>query len=166
LVVKVLKKITEVLHGVGAVILIVIFVLVVVDVVTRTARVSFIKDVGELAGLGVVTLTYLAVPLAMRQERQIRVDLVISHLSQAHQRIVRIATDVVMIGFSFFMVWMGVRMVAMSLNRGFASSTWHIPLSIVQIALPLGMLFLAIEVIFEVVSLVKAGEPEEALAGQ
>jgi TRAP-type C4-dicarboxylate transport system permease small subunit len=166
LVVKILKKITEVLHGVGAVILTAILVLVTLDVIARTIGVVFIGDVGELAGLGVVMLTYLAVPLAMRLERQIRVDLVVSHLSLARQRVMRIATDVVMIGFSVFMCWLGIKMVAMSFTRGFASIAWHIPLGITQIALPLGLLFLAIEVIFEVASLIKAGKPGEALAGQ
>jgi len=166
LVVKILKKITEVLHGVGAVILTVIFVLVVLDVLTRTAGVTFIGDVGELAGLGVAMLTYLAVPLAMREEKQIRVDLVISHLSKSRQWIMRIVTDVIMIGFSVFMCWLGIKMVATSLARGFASITWLIPMGIIQIALPLGFLFLAIEVIFEVASLIKAGKPGEALAGQ
>ena len=161
--VKVLKKITEGLHGLGAGILTLIFVLVVVDVLTRTAGVSFIKDVGELAGIGVVMLTYLAVPLAMREEKQIRVDLVVSRFSQARQRTVRIVTDVIMIGFSLFMCWMGVKMVTMSLARGFASGTWHIPTGVVQIVLPLGLLFLAIEVIFEVAGLAKAGTPREAL---
>jgi TRAP-type C4-dicarboxylate transport system permease small subunit len=165
LVVKVLKKISEGLHGIGAVILTAIFLLVVLDVITRTAHVSFIKDVGELAGLGVVMLTYLAVPLCMRLERQIRVDLVITHLSMARQRIIRVVTDVIMIGFSCFMCWMGVKMVATTFARGFASGTWHIPMGIIQIALPLGLLFLAIEVIFEVVSLVKAGKPQ-VLEGQ
>ncbi len=139
--VKVLKKITEGLHGLGAGILTLIFVLVVVDVLTRTAGVSFIKDVGELAGIGVVMLTYLAVPLAMREEKQIRVDLVVSHFSRARQRIVRIVTDVIMVGFSLFMCWMGGKMVTMSLARGLPAAPGIFPRVLCRLFCPWGCCF-------------------------
>ena len=161
---RIVKRISEVFHWIGAVILALIFIMVVLDVITRTAGVRFIPDVGELSGLAVVLLTFLAVPLCLRQGRQIRVDLVTGKVSPKARYIMRIASDAVIIGFCLFMVWWGARMVFDSYTIGFATGVWRIPIWTIQIVVPLGLLFFALEAAFEVVSLVKSGVPAKALA--
>ena len=156
-----IKKISEIFHWIASAILALIFIMVVADVFARQTGLFTITDVGELSGLAVICLTFLGVPLALRQGRQIRVDLLTRTLSPRVQHILRIATDIVIVAWCLSMTWWGVDMVMKSQMMGLVSFMWRIPIWTVQIIVPVGMLFIALEALLEIVSLSK-GEVQSA----
>ena len=157
IVVNVIKKISDIFHIIGSVLLALIFIAVVLDVIGRAGSFYTIRDVGELSGLAVICLTFLAVPLALRQGKQIRVDLVTGRLGAKGQLILRVIGNFVIIIWCGAMVYWGIDMVISSQSIGLLTFMWRIPIWIVQIIVPVGMLFIIFETIFETVSFIKAG---------
>jgi len=143
------KKISDILHTLASIILGMMFVLVVIQIIFRLFN-STIIGVEELIGYWAVWATYLAIPLVLREGKHVKVDFVTSRLSPQWQNYLHITGNVITIVFSLIVFWKSINLVLLSYNIGRITPLLQIPVYILQVVLPIGILFLAMESMFEI----------------
>ncbi|GEM_PF-2425218 len=155
---RVVKKASECLHTVAAVGLAVMFVGVMVDVIQRTLGIG-LMGIQEFIEMLDVWVCYLAIPFLLRARKHIRVDLVTSHLSPERQRHLRLVTDIVSAIACLVILWWSIGWISNSYSLGRQTMLLGMYYWVWQIGFSVGILFFALEAIFEVIALVKKGNP-------
>ena len=157
------KRIGEVLHVIGSLILFFCFFYVFIDVLFRFLKLSPIGDVIELCGYLDVWLGLLGVGFVFREGKHICVDIVTSNVSDGKKYVMSIISDIVMMLFCMFMTYKGIHLVVSSYELGELSMSWGFPIWPFRIVVPLGFFFLLLEVILHFASLLKDNKKRTVL---
>lgn len=112
-----------------------IIVLLFADVVARFAFSTSIAVANELARFCFVYMIYFGISYAIRERRHMRVTAVIDLLPPAARRWSFAAAELVFLGYSVLVCWLGVVITRQAFERGniLSSTEW-----------PMGMLYAAI----------------------
>jgi len=146
-----IKKISNYLHTLSALILVFICMYIFVDILMRFFKLPPIGDVVELTGYLNVWMVILALGALVRKKQHIEVDLITEHLSAESRIILNKITDVIGILFCFVMVYKGISMVMDSYEMGQRSISWQFKIWPFQLAIPLGFLFFMFELFFDLI---------------
>ena len=152
------KGISELLHTVGSLILVSSFCYIFVDVVFRFFRLPPIGNIIEICSYVDVWIGFLGVGFLVREGSHIRVDLLTSRVSFGKRRMMTMITDIVTMLFCLLMFYKGTELVVIYYNLGQRTIASHFLIWPFQIVVPLGFLFLFLEVIIDFTSSMKGGE--------
>ncbi len=138
------KKISEVAHTLGAIVLGVLFLAVCVGVAARLMGVS-LSAIQELSGYGAIWLTFLGVGYTLRAERQVRVDLITRMVPERVRAVMFFIGDLACLVFSIIMIYKGIYLVGLSHEVGRVTQLIRLPIYALQIILPVGFVVFALE---------------------
>jgi TRAP-type C4-dicarboxylate transport system permease small subunit len=120
------------------------FISMIINIVARKLGNSIIL-VEELSGYATVWATYLGIGFALREGRHVRVDLLTRTLSPRWQGFFRFWGDIVTVIFSGVITWKGIYLIQVSQQVMRQTPYSHIPIYLLQIVLPVGMILFALE---------------------
>ena len=146
-----IKKSSDGIYTLSAILLLFIFIYIFIDVVMRFFKLPPVGDVVELTGYLNVWMVCLSLGVIYRKGRHIEVDIVTSRISSKAKIILKRITSIVSIIFCFLMVYEGIAMVIRSYEIGHRSMSWNFIVWPFQIVVPLGFLFLMLEIILELI---------------
>lgn len=119
----------------------------------------------ETARYVFIWISYLAIPLAIRQRSNIRVDIVYDRLSPRVQGISWIVVDLCLLILSGFMTLEGVSHVAMQLDMPQMTAALGIPYAIPYLILPLGFGLMCLRALQDIADQLRVTSWPDALAG-
>ena len=138
------NKSSSFIHNFGSILLAFVLVAVIYQIVTRVSHIrSF--DVVELTSYMLIWIVFSCIPEAHRKGRHIKVDLIYSKLSKRSQYFLDIFAGLVGISFSILVSWQGILLAIGSYEVQDVTQILHIPMWLIDVALPLGMAFFAME---------------------
>ncbi|MBW2003192.1 MAG: TRAP transporter small permease [Deltaproteobacteria bacterium] len=138
------NKVSDSIHNFGSILLAFILLVIMYQISARFCKASCF-DVVELSSYLLVWITFACVPAAHRRNRHIKVDLIYSRLPEKYQLFLDIFGGAVGILLSVLVAWQGVFFVFETYQDADMTLILHIPLCLINLALPLGMIFFAIE---------------------
>jgi len=147
---KVLDKATEIIFKISALLMLVIIITIWYQVFARLGGVST-KGIVELDGYILIWLCFFGTTYALKKGRHIRVDIIYRLLSEKVRFIFLIIGNSICVFFSLILAWEGIKLIKMYYEIEQVSLILHIPLYIIYIGMPVGMILFAIEAIREVV---------------
>lgn len=127
---------------VAMLLLAVMTVFIVVQVTARNVfalGLPWAEELARYAGLGVV---YLAVPLLLLQDRHIKVDLLLNRLHGGAARALRLANELIVLGFAIVFLWGG--WLFLKRAASFSTAALGIPNWLYYLPAALGMLLFAL----------------------
>ncbi|MFZ3102846.1 MAG: TRAP transporter small permease [Desulfitobacteriaceae bacterium] len=146
----IIRKLSGAAHTLAGIILGVMFLSIVANVIARNLGFSMIW-VEELSGYGAVWATYLGIGFALREERHVRVDMLTRKLSQRGQELMRFLGDLICVVFSVLITWKGFYLIWSSYISGRHTPFVEIPIYLLQIVLPVGMILFGLEALVDAV---------------
>ncbi len=149
---NIVKKISDASHTLASIILGLMFVLIVIQIIFRLFEETII-GVEELTGYWAVWATYLAIPFVLREGKHVKVDFVTSRLSSKWQDRLNITGNIITAAFCLIIFWKSISLILLSYNIGRITPLLQVPVYILQVVLPVGILLLAMESIFEILRL-------------
>lgn len=138
------NKFSSSIHNFGSLLLAFVLVAVIYQIVTRICHIRGF-DVVELTSYMLIWIVFSCIPEAHRKGRHIKVDLIYSRLNKRSQYFLDIFAGLVGISFSIIVFWQGILLAVGSYEVQDVTQILHIPMWLIDIALPLGMTFFAIE---------------------
>lgn len=147
---ELIRKLSAAAHTLAGLILGVMFLSMVANITARKLGVSMIW-VEELSGYGAVWATYLGIGFALREERHVRVDILTRKLSPRGQELMRFLGDLVSVVFSALITWKGFYLIWASYISGRHTPFLEIPIYLLQIVLPVGMILFGLEALMDAV---------------
>ncbi len=126
-----------------------------VNVLVREVRpdlATHLVWIEELSLYALVWMVFLALSIALSGGRHIGMRVVLSRLPAGAQRLVKLAINLVGLGFSIYLVKIGVEITAFVAASGQRSPTLGIPVAWLYIVLPTGFLLLAVRYLIELVT--------------
>jgi len=147
---KVIDKLSEVSLKFSALLMLVVIVTTWYQVFARLSHIST-KGIVELGGYLLTWLSFLGIAYGLRKGRHIRVDIIYEHVSKKIQTIFLIIGNSICVVFSLIITWEGIKLIRMFYEIKEYSLILRIPLYIVYIAMPIGMILFAVEAIREIV---------------
>jgi C4-dicarboxylate transporter DctQ subunit len=145
-----IRKLSVAAHTLAGIMLGVIFLSIIVNIIARRLGISM-TWVEELSGYGVVWATYLGIGFALREKRHVCVDIVTRKLSLRGQHLMRFLGNLVCLGFSVLITWKGFILIESSLISGRHTPFMEIPVYLLQIILPVGMIIFGLEALVDAV---------------
>ncbi|HBW36014.1 TRAP transporter small permease [Desulfosporosinus sp. BICA1-9] len=145
-----IRKVSAAAHTLAGIILGVMFLSMVANIIARKLGVSMIW-VEELSGYGAVWATYLGIAFALREERHVRVDILTRKLPPRGQELMRFLGDLVCVVFSALITWKGFYLIWSSYISGRHTPFLEIPIYLLQIVLPVGMILFGLEALMDAV---------------
>lgn len=150
----VLDKISEIALKFSALLLLVIILAVWYQVFARIVHIST-KGIVELSGFMLIWVCYFGIAYGLRTGRHIRVDIIYGRMPENIQNIFLIIGNLICVAFSIIITWEGIKLIRMYYEIGQNSLTLRIPMFIVYIGMPIGMISFAVEAIREIVLTIK-----------
>jgi len=147
---KVIDKLSEVSLKFSALLLLVVIVATWYQVFARISHIST-KGIVELGGYLLTWISFLGIAYGLRKGRHIRVDIIYEHVSKRIQTIFLIIGNSICVVFSLIITWEGIKLIRMFYEIKEYSLSLHIPLYMVYIGMPIGMIIFAVEAIREIV---------------
>ncbi len=138
------NKVSDSIHSFGRILLAFILLVIMYQITARFCKESCF-DVVELSSYLLVWITFACIPAAHRRNRHIKVDLIYSKLPEKYRLFLDMFGGAVGILLSVLVSWQGVLFVLETYQDGDTTLILHIPLYLINLALPLGMTFFAIE---------------------
>jgi len=151
---KLLDKISEISLKFSALLLLVIILAIWYQVFARLNHIGT-KGIVELGGYMLIWVCFFGIPYGLREGRHIRVDIVTSHMPKNIQTLFLIIGNSICVVFSLIITWEGIKLIRMFYEIAEYSIILLIPMYIVYIAMPIGMILFAVESIREIVLTVK-----------
>jgi len=151
---KVLNKTTEIVFKISALLMLVVIITIWYQVFARIAGIST-KGIVEINGYFLIWICFLSTAYALRKGRHIRVDIIYGRMSKKVQTIFLIIGNSICVFFSVILVWEGIKLIKMYYEIQQVSLILNIPIYIVYIGMPTGMILFAIEAIREIVLAIK-----------
>lgn len=112
-----------------------------------------------------IWISYLAIPIAIKNRSNIRVDIVYDKLPQRFQKISWVVVDLLFLTLSGVIFFMGIEHIKMQLQMPQMTPGLQIPFFIPYLILPIGFGLMAIRVIQDLVRQVKITGAVDALIG-
>jgi TRAP-type C4-dicarboxylate transport system permease small subunit len=141
-------------------ILFLMMILVLVDVATRYVLQNPLSMAEEYGAYMLVAITCMGLAFTWREGSHVRVELLVSRLSPAVQRGLRMITILIAFGFTLFMVIASYQLVSFSFMFGTRSGTWiRTPVAWPQITLIIGTVLLFFQLVIEIIKAVRAVHP-------
>lgn len=109
----------------------------------------------ELARYLFVWITFLGIAVAIRKKAHVAIDLLVDHLPNAQQKIVRIINTVMVIVLGVVIVYGGVQL--MNIGQVQRSATLLLPMSLVFSAIPVSGVFIVLFSVEDLLSLIPSG---------
>jgi TRAP-type C4-dicarboxylate transport system permease small subunit len=103
----------------------------------------------ELPRYCLIWMSFLAAALAQKDDAHINITLGLSWMPDRARDIVRIATNLITLGFLGILLYSGVRVVDITVHH--RSTALQVPMGAVYAALPVGALLMALYLILQVV---------------
>lgn len=119
----------------------------------------------ELARYIFIWISYLAIPLAIKNRSNIRVDIIYDRLSERYQKISWIVVDVCFLALASVVFFMGVDHIKMMFVFPQTTPALQIPYYIPYLILPIGFGLMAIRIIQDLVRQVKVTGLKDSLIG-
>ena len=115
----------------------------------------------EVSRYTLIWLTYFGVAAAVRSDSHIKVTIFVELLPNAAKRWLTIASCLVCLTYSLFVVWYGVRLVQDNRSFGLMSADSDIPIPIwvFQMIVPLGYVFISLRLVERMVKVWKSPDP-------
>ena len=154
---KVIEKLSEVSLKFSALLLLLVIIAIWYQVFARISHIST-KGVVELGGYLLTWISFLGLASGLRKGRHIRVDIIFERVSKKIQTIFLVIGNSICVVFSLIITWEGIRLIRMFYEIKEYSLSLHIPLYMVYIGMPIGMILFAVEVIREIVLAIKEGK--------
>jgi len=151
---KVLDKTTEIVFKISALLMLVVIITIWYQVFARIAGIST-KGIVEINGYFLIWICFLSTAYALRKGRHIRIDIIYGRMSKKVQTIFFIIGNSICVFFSVILVWEGIKLIKMYYEIQQVSLILNIPIYIVYIGMPTGMILFAIEAIREIVLAIK-----------
>jgi len=145
------RKLSAAAHTMGGIILALTFIFMIINIVARKLGNSIIL-VEELSGYATVWATYLGIGFALREGRHVRVDLLTRTLSPRWQEFLRFWGDIVTAIFSGVITWKGIYLIQVSHQVMRQTPYSHIPIYLLQIVLPMGMILFGLEAMVDAIA--------------
>jgi len=154
-----LAKITGIFHIIGAVLLAFIVIVILLGVVSRFLRFGII-GLDELSAVLGVLMTFMGIAYVLREEKHIRIDILINLLNPRNRAISKGFNYVVMIIICGVMIWQGFRLAIFSYVQKFTSYLFGFPLYIIRIVVLVGMILFLAEVFCHITHTVRRKKGE------
>lgn len=151
---KVLDKISEIALKFSAFLLLMVILAVWYQVFARIAHIST-KGIVEVTGFMLIWVCYFGIAYGLRTGRHIRVDIIYGRMPENIQNLFLIIGNLVCVAFSIIITWEGIKLIRMFYEIAQNSLTLRIPMFIVYIGMPIGMISFAVEAIREIVLTIK-----------
>jgi len=151
---KVLDKISNISLKFSALLMLVIILAIWYQVFARFIGVSTVGTV-ELGGFLLVWVCYFGIAYGLRKGRHIRVDIIYDRMPEKIQTLFLIIGNLICVVFSLIVTWEGLKLIRMFYEIGEESLILRVPMHLVYIALPIGMILFAVESIREIISAIK-----------
>ncbi len=154
-----MKAIEKVLEVVGVSLMATICVVVFTGVVFRYGLRSPLGWIEEIARYALVWVTYVGSFLALRRGRHLSIDVLVSRANPKLKKLLDIAARLVMLPLFLVMVGFGGYYAANFFNQG--TPYFKIPLGIVYSILPVIGVLLVLEIVTQMVTVLRRGEAAE-----
>jgi C4-dicarboxylate transporter DctQ subunit len=151
---KVLDKISEIALKFSAFLLLMVILAVWYQVFARIAHIST-KGIVEVTGFMLIWVCYFGIAYGLRTGRHIRVDIIYGRMPENIQNLFLIIGNLVCVAFSIIITWEGIKLIRMFYEIAQNSLTLRIPMFIIYIGMPIGMISFAVEAIREIVLTIK-----------
>lgn len=151
---KALDVFSEISLKFSALLLLVIILAIWYQVFARFFYIST-KGIEEMGSYLLIWVCYLGVAFGLKKGRHIRVDIIYGRMPKNIQRIFLIIGNLICILYSIIITWEGIKMIGVFHKLGELSLILRIPLYIVNIAVPVGMVLFALEALREIVLTLK-----------
>ncbi len=150
---KLVRKVTTIFDGtvnllavLAAVLMVFILFLIVAEVVSRGFWNRPIPGVIEATAFSLLSITFLGTAWVLREEKHVKIDLVLTRLKPANQALLNIITSLIGAIVCLIIVWYGVRVVWEVLREGYRSATMiEISLAPILVIIPVGTFLLSIQ---------------------
>ena len=119
----------------------------------------------ELSRYIFIWISYLAIPLAIRQRSNIRVDIIYDRLPPRVQGLSWIVVDLCLLILSAFVFTEGVEHISMQLAMPQVTAALRIPYAVPYLILPLGFGLMTLRALEDLVRQLRASSWRDALAG-
>jgi TRAP-type C4-dicarboxylate transport system permease small subunit len=147
---RVLDKISKISLRFSALLMLVIILAIWYQVFARIVGISTVGTV-ELGGFLLVWVCYLGIAYGLRKGKHIRVDIIYDRMPEKIQILFLIIGNLICVAFSLLLTWEGLKLIRMFYEIGEDSLILRVPMYIVYIALPIGMILFAVEAIREII---------------
>ena len=154
---KVFDKLSKISLKFSALLLLVVILAIWYQVFARISYIST-KGIVELGDYLLIWLCFFGIAYGLREGRHIRVDIIYGRMPEKIQTIFLIIGNSICVVFSLIITWEGIKLIRMFYEIAEYSLTLRIPIYIVYIAMPIGMILFAVEAIREIVLTVKKGK--------
>jgi len=151
---KMFDKLSEFSLRFSAILLLGIILAIWYQVFARISHIST-KGIVELGGYLLIWVAFFGIAYGLRKGRHIRVDIIYERMSEKVQTLFLIIGNLICVVFSLIVTWEGIKLIRMFYEIGEESLILHLPIYIVYIALPIGMILFAVESIREIISAIK-----------
>ena len=138
------NKFSNSIHNLGSILLAFVLVAVIYQIVSRICHVRGF-DIVELTSYMLIWIVFSCIPGAHRRGKHIKVDLIYARLTKRSQYFLDIFAGLIGISFSIIVSWQGILLTIESYEVQDVTQILHIPMWLIDIALPLGMTFFAME---------------------
>lgn len=119
----------------------------------------------ELARYIFIWISYLAIPLAIHQRSNIRVDIIYDRLNERAQAITWIIIDLCLIIFCSFVFWEGIDHIKMQMAMPQMTAAMRIPYSIPYMILPIGFGLMCLRSLEDIHDQIRALSWKDTLTG-
>lgn len=160
---RVLDKISKISLRFSALLMLVIILAIWYQVFARFVGISTVGTV-ELGGFLLVWVCYFGIAYGLRKGRHIRVDIIYDRMPEKIQTLFLIIGNSICVVFSLFLTWEGLKLIRMFYEIEEVSLILRVPMYLVYIAMPIGMILFAVEAIREIILTVKTGKDIVAMS--
>jgi len=151
---KMFDKLSEFSLRFSAILLLGIILAIWYQIFARISHIST-KGIVELGGYLLIWVAFFGIAYGLRKGRHIRVDIIYERMPEKVQTLFSIIGNLICVVFSLIVTWEGIKLIRMFYEIGEESLILHLPIYIVYIALPVGMILFAVEAIREIVLAIK-----------
>lgn len=151
---EVLNNFSEIALKFSAFLLLMVVLAVWYQVFARITHIST-KGIVEVTGFMLIWVCYFGIAYGLRTGRHIRVDIIYGRMPENIQNLFLIIGNLVCVAFSIIITWEGIKLIRMFYEIAQNSLTLRIPMFIVYIGMPIGMILFSVEAIREIVLIIK-----------
>jgi len=132
---------------IGVIILGLLMTMVFIGVVMRLVFTSGFSGQEELSRIFYVIVVYIGASYGMKTEDHIRVNVIVELLPERGQKILRLITDIIWVGFNLSIVYFSMKLYQDMQQFLGRSAMFNIPLHYIFLTIPLGFLLLTFRLI-------------------
>jgi TRAP-type C4-dicarboxylate transport system permease small subunit len=144
---KVLIKVTNIITYIASLIVAFIFVSVTLNIFFRSAGHSF-YGLEELNGYLMPWICFLSIPIAVREHREIAIDLVYERFPQSIKSILDYFNSIISISLYIFITYWSIKLIMSSYQFSWRTVELAYPIWVLQLCLIIGFVLYALEKFF------------------